>query len=133
VTGVRSAQLALLVFSIFAFMLLTLFIPFQSFSKPDWGVEHKYKILAAKVFFKVATFACTIATIVIAYGTLTFWNAINKGSPCSDPLTSETFTVLGNTFAKLSQENLINGIFSGATTGFDFFQHIMADIMTTKM
>jgi len=84
--------------------------------------------------------------MLVALGTLHYWTSINnfnKGIPsdlllqtntsdstnsCSDPLTDETFSALGDTFYSLSNKNIINTASMSVTTVFDGVNDVIQKI-----
>jgi len=92
-----------------------------------------------KYGLKIAALSCTIATMAIALGTLWFWDSINnynKGlnsdgllrandNSCSDSLTDETFSALGDSFYTLSNKNIINTASMSVTTVVDTANEIV--------
>lgn len=120
VTKVKNAQTALLVFGILSFIFLTLYFPcIEAFGSKEQKDKIKNPNLACKVIIKVATLVCTIVTVAIAYATLSFWDSVNKSGGCADPLTNETFKVLGDKFGELSYKNAISTAASSATSFLD--------------
>jgi len=108
VLSVKKAQIALLVFGVFSFIFLSLLFPcIEVFGSKEAKEKNANFSLGCKVVIKLAIIICTIVTTVIAAGTNGFWSAINESGGCSDPLTNETFSVLGRKFADLSTNNYI--------------------------
>jgi len=125
VLTVTHAQLALLIFSILSFIVLSVVIPIIICKNPEFEDEHKWKIRILKILSKLATLTCTIVSIVFAYASLSFWDRVNgvrQVQPCSDPLTDETFRALGDIFEGLSYKNAISTAFSGFAGILEFVE-----------
>jgi len=123
VETVTHAQLALLLFSIISFLIISLALPIIIWRTPEFESQNKWTIRIIKVASKLATLICTIITIVFAYASLSFWDAVNNTKavePCSDPLTAETFQTLGNIFLSLSYKNAISTASMGLAGVLEF-------------
>lgn len=132
VSGVRAAQLAMLVISVLSFVILALYFPLVQCVRPDIFKQHEKKNKCLKYSFKAISLVCTVVTVIVALNLLAFWSDIVGDDSdasrviCSDPLTSETFSVLHSTFGGLSQKNKINSISSGGSSALEFVHTVAA-------
>jgi len=126
VQATLTAQSTLLGFSVVGWCVLSFYLPIIVCCWPKWDKKHKTCQLVTSAFFKLATLICTIVTIALAYSTLGFWQNVNSSStPCSDPLTSETFQSLGDIYQSLSYKNVGSVTSASFASVADVVQHVL--------
>lgn len=119
VSHIRSFQIVLLVVSILTFLIFSLVLPCVE-HKHQWRWSHERKNWYAKqalnVVFKAFVIAFTIATMVVSLGVLAYFSKVDgktEQAKCSDPLSTDVFSILTDDYESLSYSNVGSSVAMG--------------------
>jgi len=144
VDRLRSAQLALIALTILAFIFVGVIgccitinvIQKDNDGKIEKGEPGYNQMCALKILnylFKIGTYSCVIASVVLAFGLVGIFSEITKvgtdGVACTDVLSLSSFQGLAGIIDGLSKKNMIQGF----TNFVDFLAEIFHQVIHCVM
>jgi hypothetical protein len=136
VNNLYSAQLALIVLTIISFLIIGFVGAIANFvwiGNDDDGrigegephYDHLQWMKYGKWALKIGMYTCTIITIVYAFGVVDMFIEVSDGLDCTDSLSINTFTSLGDIVEELASKDVVVGVMNSADGISDGFGSVI--------